>query len=315
MKAYRVLRYGDSSGSRMCDDVELPSIADNEVLIRVHAAGVNPIDWKVQEGALKDHFGHELPLTLGCDFAGFVVAAGSLVGRNLIGDYVFGASDFQRDGTFAEFVSVREDHVARAPYTLSATEAASVPLTALTAWTALFMDARLVEGERILIHAGAGGVGLMAVQFAKHAGAHVTATCSAGSANLVHSLGADEIIDYNKEDFSNRSGFDVVLDTVGGEVRDRSWQILRPGGMMVTIVPPYDPDARPRGDVVSTMTGVNQNFQILAHVAGLIDVGSVKPVIAETFAFNEVERALAQSRTGHTHGKLVINIASEAGAS
>ncbi len=307
VKAFRVHRYADCAGSSTVE-TDVPTIRPDEVLIRVKAAAVNPMDWKIQAGFLKDFLPHRLPLTLGWDVAGLVEQVGDGVSGIAIGDAVFAMADITRDGTFAEYAAVRGAFVARKPSSMSYVEAACVPLAGMTAWTALFDGAGLQSGQSVLIQGGAGGVGSFAIQLARNAGARVTATCSSGSVDLVKSLGADVVVDYTREDVSRHQGFDAVIDTVGGDVRTSSFGALKPGGILVTLVPPFDPAAVPRSEVRAVMVGVTPSAARLAQLATLIDAGKLRAVVAGTFDLSETGRALAAVRDGHVHGKLVVTV-------
>jgi NADPH:quinone reductase-like Zn-dependent oxidoreductase len=309
MKAFRVHSYGDPSGSHL-GETDLPEIMPEEILIRVASAAVNPMDWHVQSGALKAYLPYRLPVTLGWDVAGVAHKIGGAVSGIEVGDRLFAMADITRDGCFAEYAAVRAELVARAPTSISLIEAASVPLAALTSWWSLFDTAKLQKGQSVLVHGAAGGVGSFAVQLAKNAGALVTATCSTSAVPLVKSLGVDDVIDYSHDDFSRRSGFDVVFDTVGGDVRARSWQVLKPGGILITITLP-EPNAIPRTDVRGVLVRNRPDGARLAKVAKLIDAGAVRPLIAGTFDLGNVDKAIAKNREGHVHGKLIVRIGGE----
>jgi NADPH:quinone reductase-like Zn-dependent oxidoreductase len=240
MKAVVIRSYG---GREVLDveEVPVPGIADDEVLIRVHAAGVNPVDWKVRAGYLKEMLPYEFPLTLGWDVSGTVAEAGSNVTGFSTGDEVYALADISRNGAYAEFIVVKADGVALKPDSLDHVHAASVPLAALTAWQALFDTADLSRGQKILIHAAAGGVGSFAVQLAKWKGAHVLGTASARNREFLLGIGADEVIDYTTTPFEDAAvDVDVVLDAMGGDSRERSWKTLKSGGILVSIVGPPD---------------------------------------------------------------------------
>jgi NADPH:quinone reductase-like Zn-dependent oxidoreductase len=264
------------------------------------------MDWHVQSGALKSYLPYRLPVTLGWDVAGIAHKIGGAVSGITVGDRLFAMADFARDGCFAEYVAVRTEHLARAPTAISLTEAAAVPLAGLTSWWSLFDTANLQKGQSVLVHGAAGGVGSFAVQLAKNAGALVTATCSTSAVPLVKSLGVDDVIDYSHDDFSRRSGFDVVLDTIGGDVRARSWKVLKPGGILVTITLPEP--SPPRTDVRGVLV---RNRPDGARLAKLIDAGAVRPLIAGAFDLGNVDQAIAKNREGHVHGKLIVRIGGE----
>ena len=241
MKAFVVERYGDADTVR-AGDVPDPQVGAHDVLVRIHAASVNPVDLKIRDGDLKAILPLRAPFVLGNDLAGTVVAVGARVTRFAAGDEVYAHPDQNRMGTFAEFIAIHQDDVASKPATLTMAEAASIPLVGLTAWQALVERADLRPGQKVLIHAGAGGVGTIAIQLAKHLGASVATTASATKTDVVKSLGADIVIDYRKQAFETiLHDYDVVLDTVGGETLDKSLQVLKPGGTVISVTGPPDP--------------------------------------------------------------------------
>src|SRR5437879_4577200 len=232
MKAIRIHNYGGPEVLQY-EDAPRPKPQAGEVLIRVHAAGVNPIDWKIREGHVKDFWSHKLPLILGWDLSGAVEAVGpgpAPAGRFKKGDEVYSVSDISRDGAYAEYVVVRESELSLKPKSLHHVRAAAVPLAALTAWQSLFDTAQLQPGQRVLIHAGSGGVGHFAVQLAKWKGGHVFGTASTKNQELLRELGVDEPIDYTKQKFEDVArDVDLVLDLIGGETQERSWSVLKNG--------------------------------------------------------------------------------------
>src|SRR2546423_5621504 len=241
MKAFVVERYGKNDGVRFGEMPE-PELRHADVLVRVHAAGVNVLDSKIRDGEFKLILPYRLPLILGNDVAGVVVRVGSNVRRFKLGDEVYARPNKDRIGAFAEFISMNEDDVAIKPKALTMEEAASIPLVGLTAWQALIERANLKPGQKVLIHAGSGGVGTFAIQLAKHLGASVATTASATKTDVVNSLGADVVIDYRKQAFETiLHDYDVVLDTVGGETLDKSLQVLKPGGTVISVAGPPDP--------------------------------------------------------------------------
>ncbi|MFZ5558604.1 MAG: NADP-dependent oxidoreductase [Pseudomonadota bacterium] len=310
MKAIRIHTYGDAGVLRL-DDVPVPAIADDEVLIRVRAAGVNPVDWKIREGWLKDFIPHRLPLIPGWDVSGTVEKAGAGVDGFLPGDEVYTRPDIARDGGYAEYIAVKADEVAAKPVRLAPVEAASIPLAGITAWWSLVDVADIQPGQRVLIHAAAGGVGSLAVQIAKARGARVVATCSPRNADLVKSLGADELVNYRAVDFTRSMlPVDVVFDTVGGQTQEASWAVLKPGGLLVSIVvPPQEERARALG-VRSAFVFIQPSARILRELAQLIDTGTVQPVLGATFPLAKAADAQRLSQTGHARGKIVLTVAS-----
>lgn len=308
MKAARIHAYGASSEIRI-EDAPLPMLNPDDVLIRVVATSVNPVDWKIRKGYLKTMIPYEMPLIMGWDVSGVVEKTGPAVTKFKPGDAVYSRPDIARNGAYAEFVAVRESEIAFKPATISHVEAASLPLVSITAWESLFTTANLSAGQKVLIHAGAGGVGSIAIQLAKAKGAHVTATASAGKSALVKSLGADEVIDYRAQDFSKvAKDMDVVFDTVGGEVQEKSWSVLKPNGFLVSITDrPSEDRARAEGKR-SGFVFIGPNAPILTDLAGMVDLGQVRPLIAAEFGLNDTAKAQDLSETGRATGKIVIYV-------
>lgn len=308
MKAVRIHEYG-GGGVLAYEDAPMPSIEATDVLVRVVAAAVNPVDWKIREGHLSQAISYSFPLTLGWDVSGVVEAVGSKVARFKVGDPVYSRPDIKRDGTYAEYVAIREDEVAHKPKTVSHVEAASLPLVGITAWEALFNAGQLTAEQRVLIHAGSGGVGSLAIQMARSRGAFVIATTSGRNSAFVKSLGADEVIDYKTQQFQEVvKDVDVVFDTIGGKVQDASWSVLKPGGILVSIVsPPSDERAKALG-MRSAFVFIEPNADILAELAALVDSGSVRPIVGAEFALKDIGKAHAFSETGRAVGKIVLYV-------
>jgi len=332
MKAFVVDRYGRKSGIR-AGNMPVPEPREDDVLIQIHAAGVNPLDSKIRDGEFKLILPYRLPLILGNDLAGVVVRVGSRVRQFKPGDEVYARPHKDRIGTFAEFIAVKEDGVALKPKALTMEEAASIPLVGLTAWQALIEKGQLKKGQKVLIHAGSGGVGTFAIQLAKHLGATVATTASAGNVELVKRLGADIVIDYKKDDFAViLKDYDVVLDTQGGNTLEKSLRVLKPGGKLIGIAGPPDPDfAKELGASWFLKTamrflsyrirkaakrhGVSYSFVFmradggqLSQIATLIDAAAIRPVIDRVFPFESTKEAMAYVETGRAKGKVVIKI-------
>lgn len=308
MKAIRIHQFGGPEVLRH-EDAPRPVPGAGEVLIRVHAAGVNPVDWKIREGRLQGRISHHLPLTLGWDVAGVIEQCGVSVSQFNVGDAVYARPDMARDGAYAEYIVVRASEVALKPKSLDFIHAAAVPLSALTAWQSLFDAGDLQPGQKILIHAGAGGVGHYAVQFAHWKGAHVITTASARNADFVRALGADEVIDYTRSPFEKAvRDVDVVFDTVGGEVQQRSWRILKKGGILVSVLALTVPEAAQQQGWRSAYVFVQPNAAQLAQIAGLIDSGQVQPVVDNVLPLHEAAQAHALIQGAHTRGKIVLRV-------
>src|SRR5256885_11149188 len=311
MKAIRIDKYGGPEVLQY-EDAPRPKPQAGEVLVRVHAAGVNPIDWKVREGHMKDFWPHKFPLILGWDLSGVVEEVGpgpAAAGRFKIGDEVYSIPDPTRNGAYADYIVVRESEVALKPKSLHHPRAAMVPLAGLTAWQSLFDTAQLQPGQRVLIHAGSGGVGHFAVQFAKWKGAYVFATASTKNQDLLRKLGVDEPIDYTRQRFEDVArNIDIVLDTIGGETQERSWSVLKKGGVLVSLVqPPSEEKAKELG-VRATLLGAQPSGDQLAEIAKIIDSGKLAPIIDRIIPLSEARRAHELSQSGHTHGKIALRV-------
>ncbi|MFT7581465.1 MAG: NADPH:quinone reductase-like Zn-dependent oxidoreductase [Myxococcota bacterium] len=308
MKAIRVHTYGDVDTLRY-EDAPMPEPGPAEVRVRVHAAAVNPVDWKIRAGYLQAMIPFEMPLTLGWDMSGVVEKLGADVTGLAVGDAVYSRPDIARDGSYAEYMVVKASEVARKPETLSHNEAAAVPLAALTAWQALFDHAQLQKGERVLVHAGAGGVGSFAIQFAKWAGAHVIGTASAANEALVRDLGADEFVDYRSQQFEEvLAKVDVVLDSIGGDTQTRSFELLNSGGRLFSLVGPPDEAALAAVGATGGWFMVQPSREALGQIAKLIDAGTVKVLIDSVFPLSEARAAHTRSETGRAKGKIVLEV-------
>ncbi|MBI4386231.1 MAG: NADP-dependent oxidoreductase [Elusimicrobia bacterium] len=308
MKAVRIHRYGGPE-TLVLEDVPKPEPGPGDLLVRVYAAAVNPVDWKIREGHLKMLLRHKLPLTLGWDFSGVVERVGSAVGAFKPGDEVYGRPDISRDGTYAEYIVVSADEAALKPRTVDHIHAAAVPLAGYTAWQALFDIAGLGAGQRVLVHAAGGGVGHFAVQLAKWKGAHVIGTASGGNLEFARSLGADQVVDYTRERFEETvEPVDVVLDTMAGDVQRRSWRVLKRGGTLVSIL---DPLARFKG-LLRCKRGrflfIRPNARRLAQMADLIDQGGLRSIVETILPLSEARQAHALSQGGHVRGKIVFRV-------
>jgi NADPH:quinone reductase-like Zn-dependent oxidoreductase len=309
MKAVRMHGYGDIA-SLVIEQVEKPEPAADEILIKVLAAAVNPVDWKIAEGFGEGWLGHAIPHTLGCDVAGVVEAVGSDAKKFQIGEAVFGYTSLAREGTYAEYVIAKESEVIAKPAALDFINAAALPVGTLTSWQAIFDGAGLVAGQKILIHAASGGVGSMAVQLAKAKGAYVIGTASARNADFVKSLGADEVIDYTSVNFEDAvKDVDVVFDLIGGETQARSLAVLKKGGVMISAVQPPDQEALKAHEVRGAMVGVQPNASQLAEITALVEAGKVKTFVEKVLPLDDAKEALNLSKQGRTRGKIVLTVA------
>jgi NADPH:quinone reductase-like Zn-dependent oxidoreductase len=309
MQAVRFHAYGDPE-VLVLEEAPRPQPGADEVLVRVSAAGVNPLDWKVRGGHVRQWLHHRLPLIPGWDVSGVVAAAGRDVTAFKTGEAVYGMLDFGRDGAYAEYVAAQVRHLAPKPGSIDHVQAAAVPLAALTAWQALFEAGELAAGQTVLIHAAAGGVGHFAVQFAKWKGARVMGTASADNAGFLRELGADMAIDYRRTRFEDEVGekIDLVLDTIGGETQQRSWQVLKKGGILVATLGVTSPKTAQQYDVRGKGVSVRPDPDQLTQIAALIDAGNLKPVVSNVLPLAQAARAQELSQTGHIRGKIVLQV-------
>lgn len=310
MKAIVINRYG---GKEELQESEVPGPAPqaHQVVVKVAATSINPIDWKLREGYLKQMMDWEFPIILGWDVAGTISEIGSGVTDWEVGDEVFARPETTRFGTYAEYTLVDDHLLARKPDNISWEEAASVPLAGLTAWQALFTHGGLNAGEKVLIHAGAGGVGMFAIQFAKQAGAYVITTASERNHERLASLGADQIIDYRTTRFEEvLSDVDLVFDTMGGDIQKDSFQVLKKHtGRIISIVSNFDEELVRAFDVTAKNIWLEPNGQQLQEIAGLLEQGKVRSVVGATFPFSQkgLYDAHALSETHHAVGKIAIS--------
>ncbi|MEU3902434.1 NADP-dependent oxidoreductase [Streptomyces goshikiensis] len=309
MKAAVINQYGQVRDVVRVTDVPLPAVGPRDVLIEVRAAGVNPVDHLIVKGFLSTGEPSR-PLVIGNELAGVVIQVGAEASRFAVGDEVFSRVDPRVGGAFAEYVAVDESLVAAKPSRLTFEEAASLPLVALTALQALTEQADVRSGTRVLIHGGAGGVGSAAVQIAKQLGAEVVATAGSGSVELVRELGADRVIDYRTEKFEEVvSDVDVVLDTIGGETQERSFGVLKSGGTLVSIVAVPDAEAKKaRWNVEARSFFMRPQGEQLAHLAGLVESGQLRPIVETVFPLDEASEALQKVERGGARGKTVISV-------
>jgi len=308
MKAIRIHEYGGPDVLRY-EETPKPKAGKGELLIRVWAAGVNPVDWKIREGHLKMLLRHRLPLILGWDVSGVVEEVGPGVQGFGPEDEVYSRPEIGRDGAYADYIVVKALEVALKPKSLGHVQAAAVPLAALTAWQSLFDAAHLRPRQRVLIHAAAGGVGHFAVQLAKWRGATVIGTASSRNKEFLCQLGLDDFIDYTTTRFEEKvRDVDVVLDTVGGETQERSWQVLKRGGILVSILNPLSKLRGVFRGKKAKFVFVQPNAQQLTEIAGLIDAGRVKPTVETILPLAETRRAHQMNQEGRTRGKIVLKV-------
>lgn len=332
MKAFIVDQYKKKGALRLGEMPE-PVLRDDDVLIEIHAAGLNLLDSKIRNGEFKLILPYRPPFILGHDVAGTVVRVGANVRQFKPGDEIYARPRDGRVGTFAEFIAVNEADVALKPENLSMEEAASIPLVGLTAWQVLVEKAKLTNGQKVLIHAGSGGVGTFAIQLAKHLGATVATTTSAANVELVRGLGADVVIDYKKEDFEKiLSGYDVVLNSLDGDTLQKSLSVLKPGGKLISISGPPDVTfateqglnwflrqvlrflsfgvrrKAKRHRVSYSFLFMRASGEQLSKIRALIEVGDIRPVMDRVFPFEATNEALSYIETGRSKGKVVVKI-------
>lgn len=334
MKAYLVNKY---KAPMQAGNAPEPTVDDRDVLVAIHAAGVNMLDAKIRDGEFKLFLPYKTPFVLGHDLAGVITRVGPAATRFAVGDEVYARPRDGRVGTFAQRIAVHEDDLAIKPASLSMAEAASVPLVALTAWQALVERANLQPGQKVLIHAGSGGVGTYAIQLAKHLGATVATTTGTSNLEWVRDLGADIVIDYRSQDFETLLvDYDVVLDSQGGDALAKSLRVLKPGGIAIGIAGPPDPDFARQQELrlplrlamallslktrrAARRRGVRYSFLFmrasgaqLGEITKLIDSGALRPIVDRTYPFDEAPQALAHVESGRAKGKVVITTASPA---
>lgn len=332
MKAFIVDRY-KSNGALRFGDMPEPEVRDDDVLVAIHAASLNPLDAKLRDGEFKLILPYRLPLILGNDLAGVVVRVGSKVRAFKSGDEVYARPSQNRIGTFAELIAMNEGDVALKPRNLTMEEAASIPLVGLTAWQVLIERAKLKKGQKVLIHAGSGGVGTFAIQLAKHIGATVATTAGTTNVDLVRSLGADVVIDYKKEDFAEiLNGYDVVLNSLGRDTLEKSLKVLKSGGKLISISGPPDltfakeiglnwfPQQimrllsfgvrrkAKRHGISYSFAFMRANGEQLSKITSLIEAGVVRQVVDRIFPFQATNEAMDYLVTGRAKGKIVIKV-------
>ncbi|MGZ4865927.1 MAG: NADP-dependent oxidoreductase [Candidatus Angelobacter sp.] len=333
MRAVIAEQYGGAEVLEISEDLPVPRVGPNGVLVQVHAASVNPVDWKLRQGLLHAVMPVVFPVIWGCDLAGVVTEVGPSVTLFKPGDEVYGMKDGYVGktyrGTYAEYVAVPEKSLAAKPSNLSYEEAAAVPATALTAWQAMVNQGNLKPGQRVLIHAGAGGVGVMAIQIAKAFGAYVAATASTRNQDFLRQLGADLAIDYTRDKIDKiRPKFDLILDGVGKSVWADSFRALKAGGRLVTLTAPIPQESAGKlkffataipglaGGVVRGLLGgkrllvtrVKPRGGELEKISTLIEAGKIRPVVEKVFALGQIAEAHRASETGHVRGKLAIKV-------
>jgi NADPH:quinone reductase-like Zn-dependent oxidoreductase len=309
MKAIRIHAYGGAEQMQL-DDAPIPTCGANDVLVRVVAAGINPIDWKIRSGAMAQMIPKSFPITLGSDAAGVVSAVGGAATGFKTGDEVYFYAEFARGGSYAEYVAVDASQVALKPRTVPFAAAAALPIPGQAAWTALMETAQIERGMRVLIHGGAGALGSVAVQLAKAQGLHVITTASGAGVALVKSLGADEVIDYRQQRFQEVvKGVDVVLDTLGGPTQEASWATLKPGGMLVSTAMPPSAERAAAAGVRAAFVFTQPRAAVLAQLAQRVDAGQLRLLVGQEFALADAAQAHRLGESGQARGKMILHVA------
>lgn len=302
MKTIAIEEFGSADNLKLVT-LDKPTIKDDQVLIETYAFSINPVDWKRREG----HMGGKFPMVLGGDVAGVIVEVGSEVTDLKVGDRVFANAA----RTYAEFARARAEVTSIIPDTISFEEAASIPLAGQTAWEALVDKGNIKEGDDVLIHAGAGGVGSLAIQIAKHFGAYVSTTASKDNEEFVTSLGADHFIDYKNEAFEEKvKDYDIVLDTIGGETHEKSYSVLKKGGRLVSLVQEPDEEKLKELEIEGVLFSMQPTGDRLKELTTLLAENKLVPVVTKEYPFTDdgVKEAHIQSQSGHTRGKLVVKV-------
>ena len=310
MKAAQLREYGGESAIQLVSDEPKPKAAEVEVLVEVHAAGVNPFDWKVRDGTYKEFIPLELPAILGGDLAGTVAEIGDGVTSFEVGQEVYGmANAVGGHGSFAEFAPVKAEQLATKPQKTDWLTAAALPLAAVSAYQALVDHMELSSGQKILIHGGGGGIGSLAIQIAHHIGASVTATAAAKDIDFVKSLGAEQVIDYQSENFADIiKDYDAVFDTVGGETNAKSYTVLKPNGVLVSMVEQVDEALVQKYSVKYIHQSSKATPERLNKIAELVDSDALKVHVDKVFNLDQAGAALEYLKTGHPEGKVVIQV-------
>ncbi|HEV2613941.1 MAG TPA: NADP-dependent oxidoreductase [Gammaproteobacteria bacterium] len=311
MKALQINSYGNQEVLILNENASKPIPGDNQVLIKPYAVSINPVDWKIQEGLVQHLVTLSFPFTLGMDFSGVVESKGKNVKNFNIGDEVYGMSNVFTGGTgaLAEFFVADANAVAHKPTSLSHEQAAAFPLVGISALQALMEYMKLTKNQKILIHGGAGGIGSMAIQLAKLMGAHVATTAAQNNTAFVKALGADEIIDYQKQNFQEIvKDYDAVLDTLGGETNINSYKILKKGGILVSMLEQPNEELMKKYDVNAFVEFTDVTTDRLSQLSTLIDNNSIKIHLDKIFHFNDVKQALDYQQNGRPRGKVVVTL-------
>ncbi|HVC36167.1 MAG TPA: NADP-dependent oxidoreductase [Candidatus Dormibacteraeota bacterium] len=310
MKAAQIKQYGGPKVLKTVKNVPKPKIREGFVLVEVYAAAVNPFDWKVRSGLAQSMAQLDFPAILGGDFSGIVTEIGEAVSSVKLGDAVFGqANALGGQGSFADYTLVKAESLASKPQSVDFLTAAALPLTAVSAYQALVENGKLKSGQKILIHGGSGGIGSIAIQLAKHLGAFVATTTDSTGIEYVRNLGADKLIDYKNQDFTKLvKNYDMVYDTVGGQSYQKSYQTLRPGGLIVSMVEQPNQQLMDQYKVTAINQFTQVNTRRLNKVAKLVENAVLRVHIDKVFSLEQAGIALGYLQTGHPHGKVVLKV-------
>ena len=308
MRAVRIHQYGGIDTLQL-EQIDTPKINADDILIKVKSAAINPVDWKIREGYLQDFIPYKFPVTLGWDVAGIVTEVGTEVTDFKVGDEVFSRPDISRDGSYADYIAVKADEAVLKSAKLDFAQTAALPLAGITAWQCLVDVGQLQAGQRVLIHAGAGGVGHLAIQIAKAKGATVIATASTANQSLLTQLGADQAVDYTQSPLIEQiKPVDLILDTMGGEVQNDSWALLKTSGMLVSVAQPPSEEVAKEHGVKAAFVFIEPSSRILRELNTLVEANQLTPLIEHHFSLEQIAAAHLQSQSGRTRGKIVIDV-------
>lgn len=308
MKAATIHQFGGINEIHV-EEVAMPTISSNEVLVKVIASSINQLDWRLRAGEIT-HIPITFPHTLGWDLSGVIMEVGSEVSKFKVGDAIYSRPEVAKNGSHAEYIAIDANDVAFKPATISFAAAATLPIASITAWRSLFNFGELEAGQKVLIHAGAGSLGCIAIQLAKNAGAYVITTATAKQHDFVKSLGADEAIDYETEHFQDMlSNIDIVLDTIGDQVQLDSYSVLKPNGILVAVNKYPDMEKAQSLGVQAKFLVCTPDGELLKKVAALVDAGKVRPIVGYEYALKDIHKAYELSESKKAKGKIVIHIA------
>ncbi|SON50148.1 NADP-dependent oxidoreductase [Vibrio tapetis] len=308
MRAIQIQQYGGVEKLQL-QQVEKPAINADDILVLVKSAAINPVDWKIREGYLQAFIPYEMPFTLGWDVSGVVAEVGANVTEFNVGDEIFSRPAINRNGSYADYIAVKADEAVLKSTKLDFAQAAALPLAGITAWQCLVDVADVQAGQRVLVHAGAGGVGHLAIQIAKAKGAIVVATASAANQDLLVEFGADQAVDYAKAPLSEQiEAVDIVVDTMGGDVQKQSWSLLKEGGILVSVVDQPDETIAKSHNARSAFVFIEPSSRILNELNKLVESDQLTPLIEHRFPLEQIADAHLQSQSGRTRGKIVIDV-------